>query len=80
MKEDRTFVINKPIPLGGGKEIAKGTTITRTHGVYYMDGGMLPNDFQEDFDHLISKESKSGWNYIVPVTVKRAFGNSKEEV
>ena len=79
MKEDKNFVINKDIPLQGGKKIAKGTLITRTHGMYYMEGGLLPADFQKDFDTLIENESKSGWNYIVPVKEKVAFGNSKED-
>ena len=80
MKEDKTFVINKPIPLANGKEIARGTTITRTHGVYYMEGGLLPKDYQEDFDRLIETEETYGWDYIVPIKKKRAFGNDREEV
>lgn len=80
MKEDKAYLVNKEIPLAGGKAIAKGTSITRTHGVYYMEGGLLPKDFQEDFDRLIEKEESTGWNYLVPVSTKRAFGNSKEDV
>ena len=80
MKQDKEYQIIKAIPLGNGKEISKGTMITRTHGVYYMNGGMLPQDFQEDFDQLISREEQDGWNYIVPIKTKRAFGNSKEDV
>lgn len=80
MKEDKKYVLLKDIPLADGKKIAKDTTITRTHGVYYMDGGLLPQDYQEDFDRLISTEEQTGWNYIVPIVSKRAFGNNKEEV
>lgn len=80
MKQDQAFLINKDIPLADGKKISKGTSITRTHGVYYMEGGLLPKEFQEDFDRLIERESENGWNYIVPVKTKRAFGNTKEEV
>lgn len=80
MKQDKEFIIEKAIPLANGKEIAKGTLITRTHGVYYMEGGLLPNDFQQDFDRLIEKEEQTGWNYIVPLKKRRAFGNDKEEV
>ena len=75
MKEDRNFIIEKAIPLANGKEIAKGTLITRTHGMYYMEGGLLPSDMQEDFDRLIANEAMNGWNYIVPVKKKTAFGN-----
>ena len=56
MKEDKNFVLNKDIPLADGKKIAKGTLITRTHGMYYMEGGLLPADFQKDFDTLITKK------------------------
>jgi len=80
MKPDKEYTILKAIPLGNGKEIAKGTMITRTHGVYYMNGGLLPQDFQEDFDSLIEKEEYEGWNYICPIVKKRAFGNSKETI
>ena len=67
----------KDIPITNGKSIKKGTLITRTHGMYYMEGGMLPNDYQEDFDRLIANEETTGWNYIVPVKEKVAFDNSK---
>ena len=80
MKKDKEFIIQKAIPLANGKEIAKGTLITRTHGVYYMEGGMLPQSFQEDFDNLIEREKEHGWNYIIPIKTKRAFGNDKEQV
>jgi len=80
MKENQEYEIMKDIPLGDGKKIAKGTSITRSHGVYYMEGGLLPPDFQKDFDTLIANEERNGWNYIVPIVTKRAFGNGKEEV
>ena len=80
MKPDNSYVVNKDIPLGDGKKISRGTSITRTHGVYYMEGGLLPKDFQEDFDNLITNEEQNGWNYMVPIKTKRAFGNSKEDV
>lgn len=80
MKPDKKYILEKDIPLANGKKIAKGTTITRTHGVYYMEGGLLPEDYQEDFDHLISNEEMYGWDYLIPVVKKRAFGNDKEQV
>ena len=80
MKQDKEFQVIKSIPLGNDKFIEKGTMITRTHGVYYMNGGMLSQAFQEDFDALIEKEQVTGWEYICPIVKKRAFGNSKETI
>lgn len=80
MEQNKEYVIIKDIPIGGGKVIAKGTQITRTNGVYYMEGGLLSPDYQQDFAHLIAKEQVNGWQYIQPITKKRAFKNGKEEV
>lgn len=81
MKEDRKFEVIKDIPIKGGNgKISKGTLITRIHGVYYMEGGMLSRDYQEDFDDLIETESQMGWKYICPLKDKVAFGNNKEEI
>ena len=80
MKQDKKYEVLKNIPINGGKAIEKGSIVTRTHGVYYLNGGMLPGDYQEDFDTLIENESINGWNYICPLVDKRAFGNSKETV
>lgn len=72
MKENAKFIVVKPIPIrqsynGYGKsEIPVSTVIYRTHGMYYMDGGLLPEDYQEDFDVLIENEEKNGWNYLRP--------------
>ena len=43
-----------------------------------MDGGLLPRDYQEDFDNLISYEEENGWNYLTPVVSKIAFRNENE--
>ena len=80
MKQDKEYQVLKDIPINGGKAIEKGSMVTRTHGVYYLNGGMLPRDYQEDFDTLIETEEVTGWDYIVPVTKKRAFKNTKEQV
>ena len=80
MKKDQKFTVIKAIPLGGGKEIPKGTAIYRTHGVYYMDGGLLPQSYQEDFDNLIEQESCTGWKYVSPVTESTAYQNDKEDL
>ena len=78
MKPDKRFLVIKDIPLYGGKKISVNTSIYRTHGVYYMDGGLLPEDYQQDFDSLIENEEKNGWKYLSPVITKTAFKNEKE--
>ena len=80
MKEDKKYEVLKAIPINGGKAIECGSMILRTHGVYYLNGGLLPKDYQEDFDTLIEHEEQNGWNYLCPVIEKRAFRNGKEEV
>ena len=78
MKEDKRFLVIKEIPIKGGKNIPVNTSIYRTHGVYYMDGGLLPNDYQKDFDVLIEHEEETGWKYLSPVRTRTAFQNDKE--
>jgi hypothetical protein len=77
MKKNCRYEIVKDIPLGNGKSIKKGQLLTRTHGMYYLEGNMLSSDYQEDFDKLIEHEEVNGWNYIVPLKEKVAFDNSK---
>lgn len=64
MKKDAKYKILKDIPLRNGNVIKAGTDVYRTHGVYYLDSGLLPKDYQNDFDMLIDRESQRGWNYI----------------
>jgi uncharacterized Zn ribbon protein len=71
--DDKMYEVVKDIPLTGGSSIKKGTSIYNIHGVYYMDGGMLPEAYQEDFDMLIIEEATHGWNYIVPIKHREAF-------
>lgn len=72
MKPNAKYLVIKPIPLkpfnGETKEIPINTAIYRTHGVYYMNGGLLSQAYQEDFDMLIEEEEKNGWHYLTPVT------------
>lgn len=71
--DDKMYEVIKDIPLTGGSAIKKGTSIYNIHGVYYMDGGMLPESYQEDFAMLIERESVTGWKYIVPIKHREAF-------
>ena len=80
MKKDQHYSVIKPIPLGRGKEIPVNTDIYRTHGVYYMDGMLLPRDYQEDFDSLIEQEERTKWNYLCPMKTITMFTNEKEDL
>ena len=66
MKPDCKYIVVKEIPLKGGNSIKVNTDIYRMHGNYYMDGGLLPPAYQEDFDTLIENEQKRGWKYLRP--------------
>jgi hypothetical protein len=79
MKSDQQYVVIKAIPLGGDKSIPVNTDIHRIHGVYYMNGLILSKDYQEDFDSLIEREERTGWNYISPIRQKTMFKNEKED-
>lgn len=80
MKKDQRYVITKPIPIGKDKFIPVNTDIYRMHGFYYMNGTLLTSDYQEDFDALIEREEKTGWEYIVPVNSRTMFRNDKEDL
>ena len=77
MKKNTQYKVLKDIQIVGGNTIKKGTAIQRTSGLYYMEGYLLPNDYQEDFDNLIEYEEVNGWNYIVPVREVEAFKTKK---
>ena len=66
MKPDKKYIVIKDIPLKEGDAIKVNTDIYRIHGNYYMDGGLLPEAYQLDFDKLIEHEEKNGWKYIRP--------------
>ena len=34
----------------------------------------------QDFDNLIEKEEKTGWEYITPIRQKTMFRNEKEDL
>jgi hypothetical protein len=80
MKRNGKYQTLKEIPIKGGKAIPAGTLITVTNGCLYMEGGLLPQDYQADFKDLIDNEEVSGWKYIVPFHEETAFKNSKEDV
>lgn len=66
MIKEGKYTLVKDIPLGGDEKIKAGTSIYLTNGVFYMEGGLLDQDFQEDFGALLERESRNGWNYLTP--------------
>lgn len=80
MKQDQQYVVTKAIPLGRDKFIPVDTDINRIHGLYYMNGVILTEDYQQDFDNLIEKEERTGWKYITPIRQKTMFRNEKEDL
>ena len=66
MVREGKYTLVKDIPLGGDDKIKAGTSIYLTEGVFYMEGGLLDQSFQEDFRRLLEKETKYGYNYLRP--------------
>ena len=64
--EDKRYRVVKEILLTEGGSIPVNSAIYLIHGNYYMDGGLLPEAYQEDFHHLITYEQKHGWHYLRP--------------
>lgn len=79
MEENKVYDIVKNIPLKCGGMISSGKRISYIHGVFYLDGGMLSKDYQQDFRGLVYAEEHTGWNYLRPVIVKEAWKNGKED-
>jgi hypothetical protein len=45
-----------------------------------MNGVILTEDYQQDFDNLIEREERTGWKYITPIRQKTMFRNEKEDL
>lgn len=80
MRKDARYEVAKDIQVKGGSRIPKGTSIYCIHGNFYMDGGLLPKDYQEDFEALVSYEEKTGWNYLTPIKTATPYQNSKSDI
>ena len=80
MKQDQQYVVTKAIPLGGDKFIPFDSEINRIPGLSYLNGVLLTADYQQDFDNLIEKEERTGWEYITPIRQKTMFRNEKEDL
>ncbi len=66
MVREGKYTLVKDIPLGGDDKIKAGTSIYLTEGVFYMEGGLLDQDFQEDFRKLLENETRYGFKYLRP--------------
>lgn len=68
MIREGKYAVVKDIPLDkeGNHAIKAGNEISLTNGVFYLNGGMLPPDYQEDFRNLLIIEATKGWRYLVP--------------
>ena len=66
MTKEGKYTLVKDIPLGGDEKIKAGTSIYLTDGVFYMEGGLLDQDFQEDFGNLLERELRYGFDYLMP--------------
>ena len=65
MKPDARYLIVKDIYVEDRDlTIKKGGLLTRTHGCYYLEGGLLDSYFQGQFDRLIDYEAENGFNYL----------------
>ena len=71
VKEGR-YIINKDIPLDakGEKKIDRGRELYLTNGVFYLEGVLLSQEYQQDFRELLKNETANGWNYVVPANPK----------
>lgn len=83
-QKDGKFVVLKDIPLDkeNNHSIVRGSEISLTHGVFYLNGGMLPEDYQEDFRKLLTMEINKGWKYLHPdnqIVGKSLIGNVDED-
>lgn len=68
MKPDAKYVIVKDIHVEArNMTIKEGGVVTRTHGCYYLEGGLLDKYFQDQFDRLIDYEQQNGWKYLKKV-------------
>ena len=66
MVKEGKYTLVKDIPLGGDEKIKAGTSIYLTEGVFYMEGGLLDEDYQQDFAKLLERETRYGFNYLRP--------------
>lgn len=71
------WLIVKDIPINRGKSsIKKGGMLVVVNNVVYLDNGLLPRDYQEDFLELIATDMKH--TYVRPcndIVGKPIIGN-----
>ena len=79
--EDSKWLIVQDIPINKGQSsIKKGSVVTISNHVVYLDGGMLDLGYQQDFKNLIMSDKDH--KYIRPyndVVGKRLVGGVSED-
>jgi hypothetical protein len=70
MKQDASYLIVEDIPLDstGERVIKKDQKLYRTHGCYYLEGGLLDPYYQDQFDRLIDYETANGFKYLEKIS------------
>lgn len=65
MKPDAKYIMAKDLYVEARDlTIHEGGVLTRTHGCYYLEGGLLDRWFQDQFDRLTEYEDKNGYKYL----------------
>lgn len=66
--KDGKYLVVKAIPLNkdGSKAIPVGTTLTITRGQVFQDGNWISQEWQHDYQQLITDEITYGWKYLRP--------------
>lgn len=71
MITEGTYEVKKDIVLKDGTELFhKGDKIYMTHGMFYVDMGVLPQEYQAWLKDFFIEEDKIGWPYIGKITTK----------
>lgn len=57
--EEKAFIFIKDYPINGEVEpVREGRELRYFRGWFYLDGGMLPPSYQNDFKQLLSNNKK----------------------
>lgn len=57
---------NSTIPAGGKLQLVY--PIDSNNATVYMDGGLMPPAYQNNFKRLVNEEKTNGWNCLRPLS------------